>query len=123
MRVGNSPAVAAAYSAHELGISYNHPASVETCRSKLRMREVFRQAGLRTPWFRTLNLNPLPEPALIGIAYPCVLKPLSLSASQGVIRANNREEFIAAAQRIRRLLESPEIRATREANLNQILVE
>ena len=32
-------------------------------------------------------------------------------------------EFIAAAQRIRRLLESPEIRATREANLDQILVE
>ena len=121
--LGDRPVVAAAYAARDLGIFYNHPASVETCRSKLRMREVFRQAGLRTPWFRTLNLNPLPEPALIGIAYPCVLKPLSLSASQGVIRANNREEFIAAAQRIRRLLESPEIRATREANLNQILVE
>ena len=38
-------------------------------------------------------------------------------------RANSREEFIAAAARIRRLLESPEIRATREPNLDQILVE
>ena len=58
-----------------------------------------------------------------GISYPCVLKPLSLSASRGVIRANNREEFIAAAKRIRKLLESPELRSSRESNLDRILVE
>jgi ATP-grasp domain/L-amino acid ligase C-terminal domain 2 len=123
LALGDSPSVAAAYTARELGISNNQPASVEACRSKLRMREVFQQAGLKTPWFRVMNLDPLPEPALLGISYPCVLKPLSLSASRGVIRANNREEFISAAQRIRKLLESPEIRATREAHLDQILVE
>src|SRR5271170_995122 len=87
------------------------------------MREVFREAGLRVPWFRSVSLTPTPEPSLLGITYPCVAKPLSLSASQGVVRANSREEFIAAAARIRRLLESPEIRATREPNLDQILVE
>src|ERR1700730_16788338 len=123
LSLGDSPSVAAAYTARELGIPYNHPASVEACRSKLRMREVFRQAGLKTPWFRVINFDPLPEPALLGISYPCVLKPLSLSASRGVIRANNRAEFVSAAQRIRKLLESPEIRATREANLDQVLVE
>jgi len=123
LALGDAPSVAAAYTARELGISYNHPAAVEACRSKLRMREVFHQAGLKTPWFRVINLEPLPEPALLGISYPCVLKPLSLSASRGVIRANNRDEFVSAAQRIRKLLESPEIRATREANLDQILVE
>ena len=123
LALGDSPSVAAAYTARELGIPYNHPSSVEACRSKLRMREVFRETGLKTPWFRTTNLDPLPEPALLGIYYPCVLKPLSLSASRGVIRANNRDEFISAAQRIRKLLESPEICATREAHLDQILVE
>ncbi len=123
LALGDAPCVAAAYAARELGIAYNHPASVEACRSKLRLREIFRDAGLRTPWFRTINLDPLPEPALLNITYPCVLKPLSLSASRGVIRANNREEFVAAAQRIRKLLESAEIRATREANLDRILVE
>jgi hypothetical protein len=40
-----------------------------------------------------------------------------------VIRANNREEFLAAAARVRRVLESPEILASREANLDQMLVE
>jgi ATP-grasp domain/L-amino acid ligase C-terminal domain 2 len=123
LALGDAPSVAAAYTARELGISYNHPASVEACRSKLRMREIFRETGLTTPWFRVINLNPLSEPALLGISYPCVLKPLSLSASRGVIRANNRDEFVSAAQRIRKLLESPEIRATREAHLDQILVE
>jgi ATP-grasp domain/L-amino acid ligase C-terminal domain 2 len=123
LALGDRPVVAAAYAARDLGIPYHHPAAVEACRSKLRMREVFRDTGLRTPWFRTLALNPLPEPALLNISYPCVLKPLSLSASQGVIRANNREEFVAAAQRIAALLGSPEIRATRESNLDKILVE
>jgi hypothetical protein len=123
LALGDSPSVAAANTARELRISYNHPASVEACRSKLRMREVFQQAGLKSPWFRTINLNPLPEPSLLDISYPCVLKPLPLSASRGVIRANNREEFVSAAQRIRKLLESPELRATREVHLDQILVE
>ncbi len=123
LALGDRPAVAASYAARGLGILYNHPAAVEACRNKLRMREVFREAGLRVPWFRSVSLTPTPEPALLGISYPCVAKPFSLSASQGVVRANSREEFLSAAARIRRLLESPEIRATREPNLNQILVE
>ena len=123
LALGDRPAVTAAYVARGLGIAYNHPAAVEACRSKLRMREIFREAGLPTPWFRSVTLNPLPEPALLGITYPCVLKPLSLSASQGVIRADNRDNFLAAAQKIRKLLASPGISATREPNLDQIIVE
>lgn len=123
LALGDRPAVAAAYVARGLGLAYNHPAAVEACRSKLRMREVFREAGLRAPWFRAVALQPAPEPALLGITYPCVLKPMSLSASTGVIRANNREEFVAAAARVRRVLESPEILARREANLDQMMVE
>ena len=121
--LGDRPAAAASYAARGLGIDYHHPAAVEACRSKLRMREVFRDAGLRVPWFRSFPLAPAPEPSLAGISFPCVLKPLSLSASQGVMRANNSGEFLAAALRLRRLLESAEIRATREPHLDQILVE
>jgi ATP-grasp domain/L-amino acid ligase C-terminal domain 2/ATP-grasp N-terminal domain len=123
MALGDRPAVAAAYVARGLGLAYNHPLAVDACRSKLRMREVFRDAGLRAPWFRAVALQPAPEPALLGISYPCVVKPLSLSASTGVIRANNQEEFLAAAARVRRVLESPEVLASREANLDQVLVE
>lgn len=123
LALGDRPAVAAAYAARGLGIHYNHPLAVEACRSKLRTREVFREAGLPVPWFRAIPLHPTPEPALLGVSYPCVLKPLSLSASQGVVRANNREEFLAGATRLRRLLDSVEIRAMREENLDQMLVE
>src|SRR4029077_584238 len=123
LALGDRPAVAAAYVARGLGLAHNHPLAVEACRSKLRMREVFRDAGLRVPWFRAVALQPAPEPALLGISYPCVVKPLSLSASTGVIRANNREEFVGAAARVRRVLESPEILASREANLDQMIVE
>jgi biotin carboxylase len=123
LALGDRPAAAAAYAARGLGLPYNHPAAVEACHSKLRMREVFREAGLRVPWFRSVSLQPHPEPALLGISYPCVLKPVSLSASQGVVRANNRDEFVAAAARIRRLLESPEILASHEAHLDQMIVE
>jgi biotin carboxylase len=39
-----------------------------------------------------------------GVAFPCVVKPLRLSASRGVIRANNIDQFIAAVRRISTLL-------------------
>ncbi len=123
LALGDRPAVAAAHVARGLGLAYNHPAAVEACRSKWRMREAFREAGLPAPWFRAVALQPAPEPALLGVSYPCVLKPMSLSASTGVIRANNREEFLRAAACVRRVLESPEILASREANLDQMIVE
>jgi ATP-grasp domain/L-amino acid ligase C-terminal domain 2/ATP-grasp N-terminal domain len=123
LAIGDRPGPTAAYVARSLGILHNHPASVEACRNKLRMREVLRDAGLPVPAFRSVAWHPLPEPALLGIAFPCVLKPLSLSASQGVVRANNREEFLAGAIRLKHLLESPEIRATHEPGLDRMLVE
>src|SRR3984957_16891783 len=123
LALGDRPTLAAAYVSRGLGIEHNHPASVGACRSKLRLREVFRDAGLPTPWFRSVPLQAIPEPALMGMAYPCVLKPISLSASQGVVRVNNREEFVAGANRLKRLLESAEIQATREANLDRMIVE
>lgn len=123
LAIGDRPVVAAAYAARGMGIAYNHPLAVEACRNKLRMREIFRDAGLLSPWFRKVPLHPPPEPALLGITYPCVLKPLSLSASQGVIRANNREEFRAAVSRIRKLLASVDLQASREPNLGHVIVE
>jgi biotin carboxylase len=52
-----------------------------------------------------------------------VVKPLRLSASQGVIRANDEAEFSAAVARVARLLQSPEVRTTREEDLDRVLVE
>jgi biotin carboxylase len=121
--LGDRPTLAAAYTARGLGISANHPVAVEACHSKLRMREIFREVGLPTPWFRAIPLSPAPEPALLGLRYPCVIKPLSLSASQGVMRADNREDFLAAVLRLKQLFDRPELRSQRESDFSQALAE
>jgi len=127
LALGDAPAVAAAYAARGLGLRANHPAAVEACHNKLRMREVFRDAGLFNPptplWFRTIPLVPLPEPSLLGIQYPCVLKPLSLSASQGVMRANSHAEFREAARRLAQLLERPDLQMKNASPSREALVE
>src|ERR1700749_1306269 len=84
--LGDRPGPTAAFVARSLGMTYNHPSSVEACRSKLRTRQVFHSAGLPAPWFQSMKIDPLPEPALASITYPCVLKPISLSARQAVVR-------------------------------------
>ena len=114
--LGDRPTIAAAYTARGLGLAANHPVAVEACHNKLRMREVFRDAGLPSPWFRACALSPEPEPALLGIKYPCVIKPMSLSASQGVMRADNRDDFLAAISRLKHLFERPELRSQRETD-------
>jgi len=127
LALGDAPALAAAYAARGLGLRGNHPAGVEACLNKFRMREVFRDAGLfNAPtqlWFRRIPLSPEPESALMGIQYPCVLKPLSLSASQGVMRANSREEFREAARRLARLLDRPELQMKSASSVREALVE
>jgi biotin carboxylase len=123
LALGDRPTVTAAYAARALGLAYNSPESVAACRSKLRQREALRAAGLPVPEFFSFALNESLDAVLPRVQFPCVLKPLSLAASQGVIRANNAAEFAAAVARIRALLESPEIQVSREPALDRLLVE
>jgi biotin carboxylase len=121
--LGDHPIKAAAVAARALRITYISPEAVENCRSKLRQREVFRTAGLPVPAFFSFRLDKRLEKILPRVAFPCVVKPLRLAASQGVIRANTPEEFRAAVERIKILLASPEIQVTHEAELDRLLVE
>jgi biotin carboxylase len=127
LALGDAPAVAASYAARGLGLRSNHPAAVEACHNKLRMREVSRDAGLLNPptalWFRCVSLLPPPEPSLLGIQFPCVLKPLSLSASQGVMRVNSQEEFRVAARRLAQLLDRPDLQMKNLSPARQALIE
>jgi formate-dependent phosphoribosylglycinamide formyltransferase (GAR transformylase) len=107
--LGDRPAYIAALTAERMGIPYNSPDSVAASRNKFLARERFRTAGLLVPSFHRVSLTDDPEHAAQEAGYPCVLKPLGLSASRGVIRADNPSEFIAAFQRIRSLLAGPDI--------------
>jgi len=121
--LGDRPTATAAHTARALGFAYNSPQSVENCRSKLRQREVLRDAGLPVPGFFSFRLDKRVEKILPRVQFPCVVKPLRLAASQGVIRANSPEEFQAAVARIKDLLESPEVKVTHEPELDRLLVE
>ena len=121
--LGDRTPTTAAYAARALGLAYNRPEAAENCRSKLRQREILRDAGVRVPVFFSFRLDKPLERILPRVHFPCVVKPLRLAASQGVIRANNAQEFRAAVERIARLLKSPEIQVTREVDLDRLLVE
>jgi biotin carboxylase len=121
--LGDRPSATAAHTARALGFAYNSPQSAENCRSKLRQREVLRDAGLPVPRFFSFRLDKRVEKILPRVQFPCVIKPLRLAASQGVIRANEPEEFQVAVARIKELLGSPEVQVTREPELDRLLVE
>ncbi len=123
LALGDRQTATAAYAASLLHLTYNSPESIENCRSKLRQREVLQKADLPVPDFFSFALTEPIDSVLQRVIFPCVLKPLRLAASQGVIRADNPAEFGAAVERIARLLTSPEIQVTRESDLDRLLVE
>jgi len=121
--VADRPTLIAALTAQRLGLPYHSPRSVAACRDKHRMREIFGAAGLPVPEHFRAVLNRDPRDIVGDARFPCVLKPLGLSASRGVIRANNADEFVAAFERIRRILRQPEIRQFHEEWNEAIQIE
>jgi biotin carboxylase len=86
------------------------------------MREALARGGVRQPGFAVFSTTDDPQGAAGGARFPCVLKPLVLSASRGVIRADTRVEFAAAWARIAAILSEPDVRALGEGAA-KILVE
>ncbi len=96
--------VAAAISA-ALGLRHNSIESVTAAHDKHLMRERFKQAGVPAPQSTLCSLDE-DRAALAGqVDFPCVVKPLSLAASQGVIRADDESQFIRAVGRLQAILE------------------
>src|SRR5437899_4416875 len=69
------------------------------------MRELLHAQGLPVPRFALFSVADDPAAVAEKLALPCVVKPINLSASCGVIRANDRDEFVAAFHRVAALLE------------------
>ena len=122
--VGDRPTALAAKAAKMLGIPFHPPGGARACHDKYLARQLYQAAGLRLPGFFLVPLGEGPHAASRRARYPCVLKPLGLSASRGVIRANNEAEFRAAFERIRALLEeSPDLRGAAEDQKQYVQVE
>ncbi|MGH7307530.1 MAG: ATP-grasp domain-containing protein [Candidatus Rokuibacteriota bacterium] len=113
--VDDLTATAAAAIGDRLGLRANPVAAVAAARNKYEMRQCLAAAGVPVPRFRRIALSDDPFMAARGVGFPCVLKPLTLSASRGVIRANTVDQFIAAFRRIAGLLRRDDVTVTGDA--------
>jgi biotin carboxylase len=123
LAVGDRPTVIAAYAAEALGLAGNPPDAACASRNKLACRMALEAGGLLVPSFRTVPSNRDAHALASEAPYPCVVKPLAMSGSRGVIRADNAAEFVAAFLRIRELLGQPDVRIERDAAHDAIMIE
>ncbi len=110
---------AAVLVAELLGVIHNPISAVRNSANKKLSRNTLQSHGLPVPDFRLFQLDQDLRKQMLGVRFPCVAKPVNLSASRGVIRANNEKELNEALWRISALLEN-------EVGLdqsNEILVE
>jgi biotin carboxylase len=113
----------AALASERLGLRHNPPPAANAAANKRIMRDLLERAGVPAPRARTFPKESDPDQVAEQVSFPCVLKPLLLSASRGVIRADDRVAFRAAFSRIARLLDSPELLELDPIDSTRILVE
>jgi biotin carboxylase len=106
LAVDDQGVVVASVAATRLGFRHNPPDAVAATRDKSIMRERLDTASLPQPAYRIVALGADVAAAAAEVGYPCVVKPVSRSASQGVIRVDEAIEAEAAAVRIRALTAS-----------------
>jgi biotin carboxylase len=101
--------VIAARAAAQLGLPHNPPDAVAAARDKLILRTRLSAAEVPQPTFATLRAGAGPDEvdaACTAVGLPCVIKPTTLSASQGVLRADGVVEARAVAARVRRIADA-----------------
>lgn len=121
--VDEDTAVAAAWIARAIGLEHNSVLSTERARDKFLMREALRAGGLRVPAYAKISLGEDPAAIAARINFPCVVKPLFLSTSRGVMRANNAEELAASLKRLDALLALPKLAKRGRELSHQALIE
>jgi len=123
LAVGDRPTVIAACVAEALGLPAHPPAAAAIARNKELTRERLRAAAMPVPAFTRIPITIDPAPLASRVSFPCVVKPLALSGSRGVIRADTPGELADAVARVRALLQSPDVRVERNPAHEYALVE
>lgn len=103
-----------------LGLKHNDSAAIRYTRRKDLARQCLANSPVKIPAFETHSLTRLLDNPTLGIAYPCVIKPLTLSGSRGVIRINNSQELLEACTRLQDILKHA---AVTDEERQSVLVE
>jgi biotin carboxylase len=100
--------VLAATVAARMGLPHNPVDAVLAATGKATQRRRWAAAGVPQPSFRIVPARHSVRQACEAVGFPCVVKAVSLSASQGVLRADDPAAAAEAARRIRRVLDEAE---------------
>lgn len=123
LALGDRTVELAAGLAERLRLPGHPPAAARASRDKRLFRETLERARLPSPWFRTVSANRDPRDLVRTLSWPCVIKPLVLSGSRGVMRADDPESFVRAFRRLTGMLRARDVQALRDPATSTILVE
>ena len=104
LSVDDSGSLVAAAASDKLALPHNDPTAAAAARDKYLMRCLLRDGGANVPWFRRFTTADDPTKVAAQVPYPCVVKPLDLNGSRGVIRGDTPEELVTAIGRLSRLI-------------------
>jgi biotin carboxylase len=121
--VDEDTAVVAASVARGLKLRHNPVDAAITAKNKHRMREVLSRSGVQVPGYWYFSLDEDPRDIAARVTYPCVVKPVFLSTSRGVMRADNEEEFARVVRRLDRIVGDPKLARRGGALAREALVE
>ena len=106
LAVDDSGSILAARAGAALNLPHNSLAAAEAARDKYRMRQLLSKVPVLSPQYRRCSSDIDPAQIAQETEFPCVVKPLNLNGSRGVIRANNPAELAAAIKRTTQLVKS-----------------
>ena len=121
--VDEDTAVVAASVAYGLKLRHNPVEAAITAKNKHRMREVLSRSGVQVPGYWHFSLDEDSRDIAARVTYPCVVKPVFLSTSRGVMRADNEEEFTQVVRRLDRIVGDPKLARRGGALAREALVE
>ncbi|MEW5980742.1 MAG: ATP-grasp domain-containing protein [Acidobacteriota bacterium] len=152
LALGDRPTVLASEVAEAFGLSFHPPDAARVSRNKLLTRQRLQHAHLPVPAFAAVPVDADPQALLreafpesrirlaptkprasavgeVGnpesrlVSFPVVVKPLVLSGSRGVIRANTPDQFVESVHRLRHILDAPDVRLMKDPDSRTILIE
>ena len=119
LAVDDSGVELAALLAERLGLPGNPAHAVRRVRDKLAFRRLLREREFLCPEFHHLPSGEDPRKLVPELTFPVVVKARRLSASRGVLRANDSEELLRAVNRVRAI----QSRADRDAQELGLIIE
>lgn len=121
--VDEDTAVVAASIGDALKLRHNSIESAVTAKNKHKMREVLSRNGVQVPGFWHFSLDEDSREVAARVMYPCVVKPVFLSTSRGVMRADNEEEFAGVVRRLNQIVSNSKVARRGGSLAREALVE